>query len=313
MSAHNVLISIITAGYNSSGTISKVIESILNQNYINIEYVLIDDASRDDTYAIMKNYAQRHKNIKILRNDSNLGESESINRAWEMSLGEFVGIVNSDDPQEENWLSSMCQFINENPDYVAYYPNLHIVNNKSQVIQKVELKKWTVSQVVGKLQTTSSAGILINKKKLPSYFRPRNNKVKYPSDLFQSLELVKHGKIAKVPNVYANWFLNENSSSQNYDLQNIIKIFIAEIDNYFESTKVNSILRQKQRAYVNLYGQIWRLLLRRESFYFAIRNFPWKKFVDSSFNLMFILWALFDYGQWCAQRIIKHKFSFLRN
>ena len=90
-------VSIITATYNSAATLEDTIKSVLQQTYSNIEYIIIDGASKDNTLDIVKQYEpQFGERLKWLsENDS--GIYDAMNKGIKMATGEIVGILNSDD------------------------------------------------------------------------------------------------------------------------------------------------------------------------------------------------------------------------
>ena len=87
-------ISIITVVYNNEATIKKAIESVLNQTYSNIEYIIIDGKSTDNTVSIIEGYGGRI--FKWISEPDN-GLYEAMNKGIAMATGDIVGILNSDD------------------------------------------------------------------------------------------------------------------------------------------------------------------------------------------------------------------------
>jgi glycosyltransferase involved in cell wall biosynthesis len=88
------LISIITISFNSQETIRDAIESVLSQDYGNIEYLIIDGASTDNTPEIIKTYRDH---IAILVSEPDNGIYDAMNKGIRLSHGEVVGFLNSDD------------------------------------------------------------------------------------------------------------------------------------------------------------------------------------------------------------------------
>lgn len=93
-------ISIVTVSYNSEKTIRDTLESVYNQNYQDIEYIIIDGNSKDKTLDVIKEYEIIFKNSEkqfrwISENDN--GIYDAINKGISMSSGDIVGILNSDD------------------------------------------------------------------------------------------------------------------------------------------------------------------------------------------------------------------------
>jgi len=87
-------ISIITITYNSEKTIKDTIESILNQTYKNVEYIIVDGKSNDMTIEIVKSY--KNKISKFISEKDN-GIYDAMNKGLELATGDIIGILNSDD------------------------------------------------------------------------------------------------------------------------------------------------------------------------------------------------------------------------
>ena len=96
------LISIITVCYNSERTIEDTIKSVLHQTYDNIEYIIIDGSSKDDTLKIIEKY-ENSIDLWVSENDS--GIYNAINKGIKMSSGDIIGILNSDDKYTHDALS----------------------------------------------------------------------------------------------------------------------------------------------------------------------------------------------------------------
>ena len=89
-------ISIITVSYNAVTTIEETINSVLNQSYQNIEYVIIDGSSSDGTQAIIEKYADR---IAYCISEPDGGIYLGMNKGIDACTGDYIGILNADDVQ----------------------------------------------------------------------------------------------------------------------------------------------------------------------------------------------------------------------
>ena len=87
-------ISIITITFNSEKTLEETIESVLSQNYPNLEYLIIDGGSSDGTLEIVKRYKDK---IDFVISEPDRGISDAFNKGIRYATGEIVGIINSDD------------------------------------------------------------------------------------------------------------------------------------------------------------------------------------------------------------------------
>ncbi|MDD2680641.1 MAG: glycosyltransferase family 2 protein [Patescibacteria group bacterium] len=88
-------LSLITPSYNSAATITRTVESVIAQNYSDLEYIIVDGASKDNTKDIVLSY-QNKINIKFI-SESDSGIYEAMNKGVKLANGEVVGILNSDD------------------------------------------------------------------------------------------------------------------------------------------------------------------------------------------------------------------------
>jgi glycosyltransferase involved in cell wall biosynthesis len=96
------LISIITVVFNGEKHIKSTIESVLNQTYSNIEYIIIDGSSNDNTLNIIKSY----KNIKLI-SENDKGIYDAMNKGINLANGEIIGILNCGDYYTENCISNI--------------------------------------------------------------------------------------------------------------------------------------------------------------------------------------------------------------
>jgi len=88
-------LSIITPVYNQEELIIRCLDSIPPRD--DIEIIVIDDASTDNTYNNVKEYMKTHKNIVLLQNKTNKGVGYSVNKGLDNATGEYVGMIGSDD------------------------------------------------------------------------------------------------------------------------------------------------------------------------------------------------------------------------
>lgn len=132
-------ITIITVSYNSESTISDTIESILNQDYSNYEYIIIDGASKDNTLNIIKDYQIKFQNKNIpfrFYSEPDNGIYDAMNKGILQAEGKWIGILNSDDFYiNDKVLSSITHNIIKNPIAKAHYADLVYV--KQNDINKI--------------------------------------------------------------------------------------------------------------------------------------------------------------------------------
>ena len=106
-------ISIITITYNSSVYIERAIRSVIEQNYENLEYIIIDGGSTDETIDIVKKF--ENKITKWISEPDN-GISNAFNKGIKLSTGDIIGIVNSDDGLLPGALETICSNFEKDVD-----------------------------------------------------------------------------------------------------------------------------------------------------------------------------------------------------
>lgn len=141
------LISIITVTYNSEKYLEETIQSVLNQTYENIEYIIIDGNSTDGTLDIIKKY-DKHINIWISEPDD--GMYDAINKGIELSSGKYFGVLNSDDLLKPNAISIIAETFNV-CKCDGIFGNIEIIDELSTILRtryalKVSFKNLLLSQ-----------------------------------------------------------------------------------------------------------------------------------------------------------------------
>lgn len=93
MSERLPTVTVVTPAYNQADFLRDTIESVLSQDYPNIEYVVLDDGSTDDTSKILAEYGDRFR----WESQTNIGQTATINKGWALTSGEIITWLNSDD------------------------------------------------------------------------------------------------------------------------------------------------------------------------------------------------------------------------
>lgn len=111
-------ISVIMAVYNNSTTVSSSLDSILNQTYSNIEIIVCDDGSSDDTFKILESYKSRYPDkIVLLKNEKNMKLPATLNKCLKYVTGDYVARMDADDISKPNRFEKQVEFLQTHPEY----------------------------------------------------------------------------------------------------------------------------------------------------------------------------------------------------
>lgn len=154
----NGLVSIIIPMYNSEETIIKSISSVLNQDYRDIEIIIVDDGSNDNSYNIVNLYIHEKKiqdKIKLIKQE-NRGPSAARNKGISISKGKYIAFLDSDDIWLKNKLIEQIKIMNKYNDISL----LTCMINDNKLNHNTNLKYITFNKLLFKNCLTTSTVIL---------------------------------------------------------------------------------------------------------------------------------------------------------
>lgn len=127
----NPLISIICLCYNHEGYLLETLNSVINQTYNNIELIIVDDCSTDNSKHIIEKWLLEHPKAIFISNERNIGNTRSFNKALKISKGAFIIDLATDDVLLENCVEKQMALFNENN-----FKNLGIIYGNAELIDE---------------------------------------------------------------------------------------------------------------------------------------------------------------------------------
>ncbi|MBE0427546.1 MAG: glycosyltransferase family 2 protein [Nitrospirae bacterium] len=117
-------VSIIMSVYNGAKYVRKAVNSVLNQTFTDFEFIIVNDASTDDTGEILKQYGDNR--ITIINNSENIGLTKSLNKGIQISKGKYIARMDADDIAMPERIEKQVQFMEKNENIAIlgtdYYP-----------------------------------------------------------------------------------------------------------------------------------------------------------------------------------------------
>jgi len=132
------LVSIVTPSLNQAGFIRETVESILSQDYPNLEYWVIDGGSKDETVEILKSCGDRIHWIS----EKDYGQSQAVNKGWRQSKGEILGWVNADDLLMPSAVSHAVNTLSSNGSLGAVYGKTNYIDETGGFIQEYPVRPF---------------------------------------------------------------------------------------------------------------------------------------------------------------------------
>ena len=126
-------VSIVTPSYNQGQYLEKTINSVISQDYPNLEYFIFDGGSTDNSSEILKKYSD---SITSWVSQKDKGQSDAINKGIEVSSGEIFGYINSDDFYEDGVIQKVVDIFEKRPDIDIIYGDFNYVDSKNKLLSK---------------------------------------------------------------------------------------------------------------------------------------------------------------------------------
>jgi len=254
-------VSIITPAYNCAATISEVIQSVEKQAPYVLEHVIVDDGSNDETLSIIRALALRFRsNIRVV-SQPNSGEANAVNRGIAESVGDYVMIVNADDPLLSDCVLHLRQALIDSPESVVSYGDWKMIDSAGATVKIIKTLPFSVQALIADWVCIVGPGAMVRR----SAFRnmpARDNRYKNIGDYEMWLRLATQGSFVRVDKVLSTWRNHETGASWN-DRGRVISEQYAElIKEYFKRPDLPEeikSLERRARAHQNYYSALQML------------------------------------------------------
>ncbi|WP_129709809.1 glycosyltransferase [Priestia megaterium] len=144
--AEHPLVSIITPSFNQSRFILETIQTVLQQDYLNVEHIVIDGGSTDGTLEILKTCSENDARFRFI-SEPDRGQSHAINKGLKIAKGEIIGWLNSDDTYLPGAVSKVVEAFRNHPNLGVIYGNAYITNEMNKVIRPYPTEKVSIESL----------------------------------------------------------------------------------------------------------------------------------------------------------------------
>lgn len=127
-------ITVVTPSYNQAEFLGRTIQSVISQDYPNLEYMVIDGGSTDGSVDVIKRYEDR---LDYWVSEPDRGQSHAINKGFKRSTGEILAWLNSDDTYEPGALMEVGRYFREHPEVEVVYGDANLIDVQDTVVERI--------------------------------------------------------------------------------------------------------------------------------------------------------------------------------
>lgn len=239
------LVSIVTPAYNQAEYLVETIESVLAQDYPNIEYIVLDDGSTDGTPEVLKGYSER---VKSVRNE-NKGQACTLNEGWARTSGKYIGYISSDDILYPDAVRKMIEILDSDNSIVCAFPDCDLIDDRTRVIKKNVCRPFNLSELVVLQECYIGPGALFRRSafEVVGGWKPE---LKLAPDREFWMRLAKHGNFEMCQETLAGYRMHPLSISYKDVSEIVSREYLKVLDEYFETAHVPpDIAARRSEAY----------------------------------------------------------------
>lgn len=209
----NETVSVIIPVYNASRYIGKAIESALNQTYKNIEIVLVDDCSKDNSRQIIEKYMKEHRNIIYHAQEKNLGAAVARNTALELANGKYVAFLDSDDIWYDKKIEKQLELMKKEDVAICFSAIEMIDENGKRIKGKINVPNKVDYKFLLKNTIIATSSVTIDRNKMGNFSMPLR---RGGQDYATWLKLMRNGVVAYgINETLVSYRVTDNSLSSN--------------------------------------------------------------------------------------------------
>lgn len=202
------MVSLIIPAYNYANFLDEAIESVLNQDYPNVELIVIDDGSKDNTREVLSKYTGRF----YWQTQENMGQADTLTKGWAMSKGQILGRLSADDVLLPDAISTSVEHLMANPDAVLVYCDFEFVDENSRVLRRIVAPETSYRNMVVKNICPPGPGAFFTR---DAYLAagPWDSRLNQTLDYEFFLRLGLLGRFIRIPKTLAWFRVHEESQT----------------------------------------------------------------------------------------------------
>lgn len=201
-------VSLVIPTYNTGRYILEALASLEQQTYKNLEIIVVDDGSTDNTAELL----EAHGGSSIRFHQANAGQSAAMNFGWKQSSGAFLGYLSADDRLHPEAVATVVATLLENPSAVLAYPDFDIIDEFSATVRTVRPDEYSEERLVANFQCLPGPGALFRRE---AWIKTGdwNSSLRSIPDMDFFLRLCQFGPFVRVDRVVAEFRIHSGSTT----------------------------------------------------------------------------------------------------
>ena len=210
-------VSVVMPVYNAGDFLVEAIESILCQTYKNIEFIMIDDASTDNSWEIMKTYQERYPDIiRISQNRTNLKQAATVEQAMRLARGAFIARMDADDIALPSRLEKQLMYLLTHKDVIAVGGQCALINTEGYIIgeKRFPLTFTDVYRYIFEFIPLQQPTLMIAQERIPHFVEFYNPDLSPVEDVEMLFRLFRFGKVENLADTVLLYRIHDHNSSR---------------------------------------------------------------------------------------------------
>lgn len=199
------LVSIITSSYNQGHYLEQTIQSVLSQGYPNLEYIIIDGGSTDNSVDIIRRYSDK---LAWWVSEPDKGHADALNKGFAHATGEIYAWLNSDDTYQPGAIHRAVDYLLAHPDISMVYSDANLIDEQGKYLGRFPARQTDYALMLkGSVNIPQATTFFWAR--LWKQLGPLDLTLKYAFDYDLWVRLAKMAPVVYIPQTWANFRLHE--------------------------------------------------------------------------------------------------------
>ena len=253
------LVSIITPSYNQGYFLAETIQSVLSQDYPNLEYIIVDGGSTDNSVEVIQQYANQ---LAWWVSERDQGQTDALNKGFSHATGDILAWINSDDTYQPGAIREAVEYLLAHPEISMVYSDANLIDQQGKYLGRFPSRQTDYAKMLGGYVHIPQATTFFWQR-VWKQVGPLDVSLNYSFDYDLWVRLAKIAPVIYVPKVWANFRLHEAGKTVYLDdrcYPEMIRVSQREGGKKFSPLVIRWYLRRIFYAWLPIR---WRVKLRQ--------------------------------------------------